>query len=186
MLSPCVLNSAFGLFHTQRFEDGVFCAVIENQLERPNQISRNRCKIDGGCHRKKNFFCAAVQAYLQTVGQFINFHHCSTDTDFSQHHGGTEHRLGQRNGTQRNQCRQCKLFGQSDSLQILIIDDVVFCRGADVSANAVAVGFQETECCIGGLLCVTVRADAASLKFTIAGEHLAFQTEYANHPGSSS
>lgn len=81
------------------------------------------------------------------------------------------------------QCRQCHLSGHANVLQILIVDDVIPHRGADASTDSISVSFQEIERRIRGFLAVTVAAKASTFKFSVAGQHLAFKAEYADHTG---
>ena len=50
--------------------------------------------------------------------------------------------FSQCNRTKGNQCRKCQFLGHADTLQILIIDNVILGRCADRAADPVAICFQ--------------------------------------------
>ena len=55
--------------------------------------------------------------------------------------------------------------------------------GRSDTTDSISVCFQEIERRIRGFLAVTVAAKTSALKFSVAGQHLAFKAEYADHTG---
>ena len=74
-----------------------------------------------------------------------------------------------------------QLSSHTDTLQILIVDKIIFCYGTDSSTDTIPICLQKIKSSVYGFLCLTVATDTCFLKLSITRKHLAFQTEYTKH-----
>ena len=119
---------------------------------------RNTCEINKRGTRNQHLLCAAIQTHLKCIGKFIHLYHCATNCYISQHCQVADNRLSKGNRTKCNQCWKCQFICHADTLQILIIDDVILGRGADRATDPIAVGFQIIKCRVHRFLTFRITA----------------------------
>ena len=79
-------------------------------------------------------------APLSSVRQLVHLENTARDADFTEDREAAERRLAEGNRADGDNGREGQLFSHAETLQILIIHDIVLGRRADRAADTAAVG----------------------------------------------